>query len=335
MSTHYNLEENEKTQLKKGIHCMVDIFDFDENETLTIIYTEPHAYIADIIQKIAENHNISINCIFIENTNDITLDTIYDTHTTSKNLILLTKNSLTHHKHTRIAVTNGAKVLSCVNLSKDTLLRAASFDYKLIEKITNIMSHKLENANEIKIINDGFIFILKKEKRKLKVDKTKLEPYGQCNFPIGEVCVAPIEISGNGTLKFDRIMVPYVNDILFLDNVIFDVKDGKIVDSKTDSAKKVHKHLSDFENGTILGEFGIGTNPWTFFESSIGESEKCLGTIHIAFGANKSLYGKNESKIHKDGIMQKPTVFFDGEKIIDNGVVLINEIKEIVDDLGL
>ncbi|NOR84793.1 hypothetical protein GQ473_01630 [archaeon] len=329
----YNLNENKKHQLNKGILCMIDILDLNEEDTLIVIYEESFAYIVDIFKNNLSKQNIYITHILIENTDAETLNAIYDKHTTAKNLILLTKNSLTHHKHTKKAVLNGAKVLSCVNISKNIILRAADFDYVLIEKITDIMSIRLENANKIKIINDGLSFSFKKEKRKLKVDKTKLTPFGQCNFPIGEVCVAPIEHSGNGMVKFDRIMVPYEENILYLNNVIFEIKNGKIVDSKTDSAKKVFEHLSNFENGNILGEFGIGTNPWTLFNSSITESEKCLGTVHLAFGANKSLFGENESLIHKDGIMQKPTVFFDNEKIIDKGNILIEEIKEIVENL--
>ena len=219
MIKNSDLKKYKKHPLNKGILCMVDILDLNETDSVTVIYEESFAYIVEILKNILMKKNISIICILMKNTNSETQNSIYDEHTTAKNLILLTKNSLTHHKHTRIAVTNGAKLLSCVNISKNTLLRAATFDYQIIEKMTEIMSHKLENANKIKIVNDGFVFVLTKEKRKLKADKTKLEPFGQCNFPIGEVCVAPIEHLGNGTVKFDRISIPCDGEVEFLEDL--------------------------------------------------------------------------------------------------------------------
>jgi len=49
--------------------------------------------------------------------------------------------------------------------------------------------------------------------------------------------------------------------------------------------------------------------------------EKVLGTIHIAIGDNKgpAYGGKNDSSIHWDFIMTRPTVKVDGKTIMKNG----------------
>jgi len=55
------------------------------------------------------------------------------------------------------------------------------------------------------------------------------------------------------------------------------------------------------------------------------EDEKVMGTIHIAFGDNKSMGGSVRVASHLDGLVKRPTVWFDGEKIMDGGRLLILE----------
>jgi leucyl aminopeptidase (aminopeptidase T) len=48
-----------------------------------------------------------------------------------------------------------------------------------------------------------------------------------------------------------------------------------------------------------------------------------MGTIHIALGDNKSMGGNVDVPIHLDGIVKKPTVYFDGKLIMKNGKLLV------------
>ena len=47
--------------------------------------------------------------------------------------------------------------------------------------------------------------------------------------------------------------------------------------------------------------------------------EKIYGTIHIGFGNNLFMGGAQDSDIHYDCIITKPTVYLDGICIIKNG----------------
>ena len=67
---------------------------------------------------------------------------------------------------------------------------------------------------------------------------------------------------------------------------------------------------------------------------SILEDEKVLGTIHIAFGNNISMGGKIAVKLHVDGLVKKPTVYFDNYLVMDNGK-LIDVEQEIEEDVLL
>jgi aminopeptidase len=48
-----------------------------------------------------------------------------------------------------------------------------------------------------------------------------------------------------------------------------------------------------------------------------------MGTIHIAFGDNKSMGGSIRVASHLDGLVKSPTVWFDDRMIMDAGRLLV------------
>jgi leucyl aminopeptidase (aminopeptidase T) len=72
-----------------------------------------------------------------------------------------------------------------------------------------------------------------------------------------------------------------------------------------------------------VAEFGIGTNDRATLIGVILEDEKVMGTIHIAFGDNKSMGGKVGVASHLDGLVREPSVWFDDRQIMNDGRFLI------------
>ena len=68
-----------------------------------------------------------------------------------------------------------------------------------------------------------------------------------------------------------------------------------------------------------MAEFGIGTNDKAILSGLILEDEKVMGTIHIAFGDNKSMGGSVRVASHLDGLVREPTVWFDDTMIMERG----------------
>ena len=65
------------------------------------------------------------------------------------------------------------------------------------------------------------------------------------------------------------------------------------------------------KDARTVAEFGIGTNDKAILTGIILEDEKVMGTIHIAFGDNKSMGGTVRVASHLDGLVKQPTVWFD------------------------
>jgi len=144
------------------------------------------------------------------------------------------------------------------------------------------------------------------------------------NLPCGEVFVCPIETSGDGTVFFD---VPTNFWGHRISGVKLKFKGGKVVDFDAEFGKGDFKGVLDSATGDKdrIAEFAIGLNPKAQFINDILVDEKVLGTVHIAIGDNKgpAYGGKNNSSIHWDMIMTRPTVIVDGKTLMKNGKLKI------------
>ena len=72
-----------------------------------------------------------------------------------------------------------------------------------------------------------------------------------------------------------------------------------------------------------LAEFGIGCNHGARVCGITLEDEKVLGTCHLALGNNIFFGGKTRVGIHLDGVLTSPTIYFDSQKIMEYGTLLI------------
>jgi len=72
--------------------------------------------------------------------------------------------------------------------------------------------------------------------------------------------------------------------------------------------KIIANKLNEKKENRNIAELGIGTNDKAKRPDNILESEKIMGTIHIAFGDNSSFGGKVSTPFHQDFVFFYPTV---------------------------
>ncbi len=144
------------------------------------------------------------------------------------------------------------------------------------------------------------------------------------NLPAGEVFCAPVEVSANGQAFFDAAFHKGKKitgiDILF--------NKGKLQDVSCNKNENLFKDVLRNSHGQkdVIGEFGIGLNPEvkTLTGYTIMD-EKIIGSIHIALGENRGFGGINESSLHWDLVMMRPTVWVNRKIIMEEGS-FINEV---------
>ncbi|MDF2538240.1 MAG: Leucyl aminopeptidase (aminopeptidase T)-like protein [Herbinix sp.] len=122
---------------------------------------------------------------------------------------------------------------------------------------------------------------------------------GDGDFPCGEVYIAPKEELSQGSIYFEKL---FVEDMGEFNHITLTVEDGKIVTSNHPPFNEFLQELP--ENGTVIGEFGIGLNPnITEISGDALLDEKMYGTVHIGIGMNTLFGGQNNSPIHMDFVV--------------------------------
>jgi leucyl aminopeptidase (aminopeptidase T) len=68
------------------------------------------------------------------------------------------------------------------------------------------------------------------------------------------------------------------------------------------------KALAAHPANTNVAELGIGTNPGATRPDNVLESEKILGTVHVAFGDNHTFGGQTVAPFHQDFVIFAATL---------------------------
>lgn len=198
-----------------------------------------------------------------------------------------------------------------LDMLTDGALALESKEHRQMQGFAKKLIRKSSQAVKVKITNPaGTDIILGVEKRPFFTDTVidwKLMKW--MNLPTGEVIVAPLEDSLEGTLVCDMAVGgigPLAHPVKLI------VRHGRVQESFSEDSqtlRRIRDSLSTDEWSSAVGEFAFGINPKARFAEEFLEAEKMLGTIHIAFGNNSDMPGgKNQSKNHMDFLVSKPTV---------------------------
>ncbi len=207
------------------------------------------------------------------------------------------------------------RLAHCPGITIDMLTEGAlaltTAQHRRMQAFADKLMEKLEKTIKIKITTPaGTNLAFSVEERPFFTDtKMNWETMKWMNLPTGEVIVAPVEASLEGTLVCDMA----IGGIGPLKTpCTLAVKSGKAQQtSSTDVAvkKRVDDSLTTDAMSSVVGEFAFGINPKARLIEEFLETEKIKGTVHIAFGDNTDFpNGRNNSANHMDFLMNKPTV---------------------------
>ncbi|MFN3740112.1 MAG: aminopeptidase [Thermodesulfovibrionales bacterium] len=182
-----------------------------------------------------------------------------------------------------------------------------NIDWRALKKRTLSIAAAMKDAEIIKIkASNGTDLVLSKKGRRVYSDTGILtRPGAFGNLPAGEVFLAPLEGTARGVLVIEWAPTRFLNSPLILR-----IEKGMVVEITGDEPYKDELMKKFMENplNSNIAELGIGTNDGARRPDNILESEKILGTIHIALGDNSSFGGKVRTPFHQDFVVFKPTV---------------------------
>lgn len=236
-----------------------------------------------------------------------------------------TTKSLTHTNARREASASGVRIATFPGITEEIMIRGLSADYKKIAALTNKLTDILNDVNIIKVTApNGTDITIDVTGRKAIASKGLFHKKGESgNLPTGESYLAPLEGKTQGVFVVDGSMAGI--GMIKGKPIRIEVVDGLAKNITGGAqAKKLDSILEKYgDAGRNIAEFGIGTNGKAKLSGLLLEDEKVMGTIHIALGDNKSMGGNVHVPIHLDGVVKKPTVYFDNKLIMKSGKLLI------------
>jgi len=240
-------------------------------------------------------------------------------------VLIPTSRSLSHTEARRNATKHGVRIASMPGITEDMMsIGGLTADYHKIAQLTNKVAEILEKGKTVEVTTpSGTNLTMSVEGRTPLRDTGLYHNKGEWgNLPAGEVCLAPVEGTTQGTLVIDSM------GALVKQPVQIRVEDGWARDFKGQDAARLMETLKAAdENAFNIGELGIGTNTKARVTGAILEDEKVLGTVHIALGDNTSYAGGHtKSGIHLDGILFKPTVKVNEQLVMREGKLLLTEM---------
>jgi aminopeptidase len=237
-------------------------------------------------------------------------------------ILLITSKSLSHTNARKKATAKGSRIITMPGITSEILKRCVDIDYNQLSKLHRKIKALMKKAKIITIkTKRGTDISFEIYNDKIESSTTLHRAGDFHNIPLGEVFVSPKEGTSSGVYVVDgshsgigKLQVP-------LKIVVKKGMATKISSKRLDLLLKSIKNKKAYN----IAEFGIGTNPKAKLTGLVLEDEKVRGTCHIALGNNYSFGGKVNVPIHLDGIIKKPTIYFDNKVIMKDGRFLISD----------
>lgn len=206
----------------------------------------------------------------------------------------------------------------------DMFWKSIDVDYNKLKQSAEYVSEVLAKGSKVKIATDqGTLLKLSILGRTPLIEDGIISEEDSkngdtvINFPSGEVYIAPVEESVEGVAIFDRVY--FQGEVI--EGVRLEFNQGKVI--KFSAAKNEAKLMEFFDSGEegryVLGELGIGLNPWIKKLTGYQVYDtKQLGSIHLALGENKIFGGRNSASIIWPLVMSKVKLWVDDKLLIQN-----------------
>lgn len=233
-------------------------------------------------------------------------------------VIALSNYSTSHTKFRDLLTRCAGTRYASMPLFEESMLKGAmTVDWSLLKERTERVASLLNGGDNVHISTPNGTSISFSIKGRMADSDTGIltKPGSFGNLPAGEAYLAPLEGTAQGTLVLDWAPTRKLKS-----HITLKVQDGKVVKVRGDEEFADDLRVKIEKNPLFgnIAELGIGTNDKASRPDNILETEKILGTIHIALGDNSGFGGKVRVPFHQDFIFFKPTVEVekDGEKIV-------------------
>lgn len=231
-----------------------------------------------------------------------------------------TKKSISHTEARVKACENGARGATMPGITHKVWNQALQSDYQKVRNLSEKVYKLLEDTETVHITTSSGTDL----KIDIKIDYFHTdtgiidEPGMFGNLPAGEADGG--SLNARGKLVIDHL--PFSKGS---EEAVVEIKDNKVVAVKAKKDTELEQKFQTVEGAKQVAELGIGTNTEAELIDNLLQDEKVLGTVHVAFGDNTSYFpeddeNRNPCSVHWDTVCIEPTVKFDDQIVIEEGL---------------
>lgn len=218
----------------------------------------------------------------------------------------------------------------CGMATTECLLTAGAFPVHVAWRIMKKVVDRMKTGSTIRYVNRRGMDFSAKVRPSAKVD-----PYGPRVRPMKKGEFLPWPYGAWVNMEPDHSEGFFVWDGFvpfgYCESAVkFRVSEGYVKGIEGNSeAEFLKAYLAGIENAMFLCEIGIGINPWARrvvkTDQGIHEMTRKAGNGLIAIGDGVTI----RSKSHIDGVLVDPSVYVDGELLVDKGRLLLFDDPEL------
>ncbi len=243
---------------------------------------------------------------------------------------LCTTNAILHSPECSKAMQAGCKFIAMEGLAPELLISGrCDEDYPAMQKLADKIKAVFTKGRKMRVTSDGGTNLTADITGRPgyvaagKADRQEGVDLYAAAFPDGEVGIAPVEGTAEGTVVFDTTMHFFEK---LKSPITVRVEKGMAVGIEGDRAEELEEILDKFgdEYSRVFPcEIAVGLNNKGGVNGMIRTDKKLYGSVHMAFGMNADIGGLTPGKLHLDGVIRYPELTVDDTVVASNGKILI------------
>lgn len=232
------------------------------------------------------------------------------------------------------------RYMCLVEMTVDMMVRLIGrIDAAALSRFMHRVTEMTQNAYEMRITTpagNNLSFKLLPHERKVSCDDGLCDTPGM-HFLGGQISFIPDFESINGKLVFDGTIAPPCG--FLKEPVVLEVEQGRVVKITGGAqADELRRWLESFDDPNMfrIAHGCYGFNPGARLCGNVLEDERIWGCTEWGLGYLSPVDAPPEgiqAKSHCDGICLNSSVWLDGVQILDRGVVIHPELKQLAEPL--
>jgi leucyl aminopeptidase (aminopeptidase T) len=237
-------------------------------------------------------------------------------------VLVPTAKSITHTEARRRACKAGARIATMPGVTPEMLARCMAVDVEALAQRVRDLARAMHGRSEVHVTSTiGTDLRFSMEGARIFQDTGMIRQPGDFgNIPAGKLSLATVEGSARGELVVDAAAF---GRKLASEPLRLRIEGGRVTAIEGSEVAKTFSELIQAHGEGVrnLAEFGLGVHDKAVLTGNSLEDEKVLGTVHFAFGNNRSLGGSVDVPIYEIGVLTNAKVTLDGRTILEAGAL--------------